>query len=273
MKLIIADDERLVRNLIKNIIPYKKYGFELAAEASNGLEALNLCMQHKPEILVTDLRMPGLSGLDLIIKLKESCPDTRVLIISGYSEFEYAKTAMKLGVYDYILKPIDEDEFCEALVGIRNQILKEKTSINNESIKNIPTSDNLSSYIRELVADVLELYGSKEDVNPVDIAKSFLDKNYQLDISLDQLAKYVHLNPTYFSSQFKHQTGYSFVEYRNMLRINHSKELLSVKDMPVNELAEKIGYKDSKYFIKVFKKLTGMTPGEYRSSVANDPAE
>ena len=121
-KLIIADDEKWVRTTVKTLIPFEALGISLACEAANGIEALELCRQHRPDILVTDIMMPGLNGLELIREVRHLLPDLKIIIISGYSDFEYAKTAMKYGITDYLLKPVDEDELLQVLERIRTEI-------------------------------------------------------------------------------------------------------------------------------------------------------
>lgn len=132
MKLIVADDEKWVRAAITNTIPFDRLGLELTCEASNGIEALELCRLHKPDILITDILMPGLSGLELIEKLRSQFPDLKIIIISGYSEFEYSRTAMKLGVSDYILKPVDETELEQALSRAINALKAERSKTAEE---------------------------------------------------------------------------------------------------------------------------------------------
>lgn len=115
MKIMIADDEKWVRTAIKTIIPFDKLGMTLVCEASNGIEALELSQQYRPDILLTDIMMPGLNGLDLINEIRSAFPDIKIAVISGYSDFEYAKTAMKYGITDYLLKPVDENELIQVL--------------------------------------------------------------------------------------------------------------------------------------------------------------
>lgn len=121
---MVADDEKWVRTTITSIIPYEQLGLTLVSEASNGLEALELCRQHKPDILVTDLMMPGLTGMELIQELRSCLPDMKIIIISGYNDFEYAKTAIKYGVSEYILKPVDESELYNVLSRVRDELLE-----------------------------------------------------------------------------------------------------------------------------------------------------
>lgn len=125
LKVIIADDEKWVRATIKTLIPFDKLEMKLVGEAANGIEALEFCRLHSPDIVLTDIMMPGLTGLDLIDELKQSHPGIKIAIISGYSDFEYAKAAMKYGITDYLLKPLDENELLQVLERFRNEILEE----------------------------------------------------------------------------------------------------------------------------------------------------
>lgn len=530
MKVIVVDDEKWVRTTIISQIPFDTLGLTLCCEASNGIEALELCRQYEPEILITDIKMPGLSGLELIAEVKSLIPQTRIIIISGYDDFEYARTAFKHGVSDYILKPIDKNEMINILTKVKDSIMQEKLlleqqayivkqyklalpiigeqflnqltipntmTVNNiaielskynisfnyplyimvvfsgesfkllsskvnfnyfkafalklmkkyfgaltfssnrnafelisiinyksdidygtlqkvlllcskfykrrfnrnlyigislserelnkldmlynqtqealllkfwepdrivyyyekdqlsdnvalnicertledilfniklknyepannfidstcqklrsgkyvnpdivrrffgnfiytlslklniyksfidyesifanaqpyERINSISTLDSLISYLKELIQHMGEHYA---DINPsnetsvIESVKKIMVQNYFKDFSLEQMSKYVNLNPTYFSELFKKETGMSFVYYKTMLRIDKAKKLLQSTDMNINMISEKIGYSDHKYFSKIFKKITGMTVSEYKKSV------
>ena len=126
MRVIVADDENLVRAVVVNTIPFDQLGMTLVGEASNGIEALELCRELQPDILVTDIAMPGLTGLELIKEAKVLLPDMKIVIISGYSDFNYAKQAIRLGVNDYVLKPVDENEITNVLFNIKELIFEEK---------------------------------------------------------------------------------------------------------------------------------------------------
>lgn len=122
MKVVIADDENRICRLIQALVDWDEIGLELAGFASNGIEALALLKREHPDILITDIRMPGCDGLDLIRRAHEICPDLQIVIISGYANFSYAQTALKYGVYDYLLKPINKEELCETLQKIKVKI-------------------------------------------------------------------------------------------------------------------------------------------------------
>ena len=129
--------------------PVRGFGFVLASEASNGIEALELCRQHEPDILITDIMMPGLNGLELISELTRTQPEIRIVVISGYNDFDYARTAMRYGVRDYLLKPVDEGELHQVLDRMKNEIMerenKRRKEIRQEQYERLsPSSPKLS---------------------------------------------------------------------------------------------------------------------------------
>ena len=128
IKVMIIDDEYLIRNLIKNCIDWNEIGIDIIAEASNAVEGLNLINKDKPNIILTDINMPMTDGLDMSKGILETYPDIKVIVITGYNEFEYAKRSIKIGVSDFILKPIDEEE-------LKNSVLKLKKEILDEHLK------------------------------------------------------------------------------------------------------------------------------------------
>jgi two-component system response regulator YesN len=528
LKLIIADDEKWVRTAIKSIILFDDPVYVLASEASNGIEALELCRQHKPDILITDIMMPGLNGLELISELTRTLPDIRIVVISGYNDFDYARTAMRYGVRDYLLKPVDENElhqvldrikneiaetekqkheresrqkqyeralpviseaflnklisqnaltsenirneaqkygmdlsgdaftvcavspdislqngeepeayeYCRTIVkramrkfagavtfspendksllisivrgkkarekisrafGICSRILRKKRGISiscgvsneshspcmlqnlfpdavealearfwngpgtmsfhapgclsedpglsleeetlNKIILNIKLSNlqtalsfienmsaslkvspapnfrpglvrefywqfiqsviimlniqlpfihqetvvsgrhphdrireirfftELEDYVKELLRRIYDFYHDRNPVdngNLIENAKRVIESNYAGDISLEQVARHVHLSPAYLSELFKKQTGMSFIDYKTIVRIENAKKLLSDPSATISEVSAKVGYSDPKYFSKLFRKITGKTVYEFK---------
>ena len=129
LKVVIADDEERICRLIEALVDWRSLGMEVAAAAHNGLEALEFAERFRPDILITDIRMPGCSGLELIEKVKKSMPELEIIIISGYAHFEYAKSAIQFGVGEYLLKPINKAELTMTLERLRTKIegrLREK---------------------------------------------------------------------------------------------------------------------------------------------------
>jgi len=533
LKLIIADDEKWVRATIRSLIPFEKLNLTLSCEAANGIEALELCRQHMPDIMLTDIMMPGLNGLELIREAKKLFPGLRIIVISGYSDFEYAKTAMKYGIIDYLLKPIDEEELTQVLERISTELTRQKqlereknaekerymtvlplayetflnqvisrnsmtaekirselhnyginfqhscftvcvtsadedfssednrkpadnlktllkrsmrryakavtfssaqdktllvSIVNGENAKegiqkafnlcnrlmqrkygttlscgvsgpthqlcmlqelylnavealgarfwagpgtlafyspgcltedmkltltedmlnkiilnlkmsNIQTAisyvDSISAslknsrikpalvkeffwqffqsviillniqlpfirhesvitgippyerlrqtiffqslvdYVKELLQHCFDFYHDKNPQNNdnlIENAKKIIELNFAGDISLEQVAKHVHLSPAYLSELFKKETGMSFIDYKTIVRIESAKKLLLMPSMNISEVSVKVGYTDPKYFSKLFKKITGKTIYEYRKEMRQETA-
>lgn len=527
LKVIIADDEKWVRAAIRTLIPFEKLEMKLVGEASNGIEALELCRLHDPDIVLTDIMMPGLTGLDLIEELRKSRPKVKIAIISGYSDFEYAKAAMKSGINDYLLKPLEENELLQVLERFKKEIAEEMKTLRsshlekekiklavpllkeaflkrlvsqntftlekiktrlqefgiefkgntfyiavfssdrpkdintegdeeyrleiirrvmkrytgavtfpgkgtasevisiiscqnglvgaklenafqlclkifkkrfgstlsggfsqsshqlcllyqlftqaelaldmrfwtgpgflhpynpkllsrepdlplsdeilnkiilNLKLSNIQTAfshvdgvvealknqtdikplfvreyfwqlvqsiisilniqlpfirfetrltgeqpyerilrtafiDGLAQYTKELLMHVYDFFHDKNPVNNsnlIDNAKRIIEANYAGDISLEHVARHVHLSPAYLSELFKKETGMSFVDYKTVVRIENAKRLLDSTPGNISDISEKVGYSDPKYFSKLFKKITGKTVYEYR---------
>ena len=126
LKLILADDEKIIRESISRLIDWKKLGIELVGVCENGAEAYDMIMDESPDIVMTDIKMPVLDGLDLIKKTRALDENIEFIIFSGYGEFEFAKTAMQYGVRHYLLKPINENQIEEVLFKVREDTLKRK---------------------------------------------------------------------------------------------------------------------------------------------------
>ncbi len=179
LKLIIADDEHRVCQLIENILPWEEYGIEITGKAYNGIDAFQLIQNEQPDIVITDIRMPGYNGITLIEKSKENYPDTSFIIISGYRDFEYAQSAIKFGAEDYLLKPVSKEELEQIIV----KIIEKKKKINQKNRKDDDIQRELSQN-RELLKSRL----AKEIVDRGCRVKnkelSFFKDNYSVDFSV-----------------------------------------------------------------------------------------
>ena len=232
MKVLIVDDEPLILNgLIKIVREASPPGTEVR-EAGNAPEALAVMRTFMPDVTVTDLNMPEKNGFELIEEAKEGGLCDRFIVLTGYDDFEYVRRALRVGVVDYLLKPIDRDEIMVLLARIRDEIPSE-------------TDPNYKCHVKRILA--------------------YLDMHYIKDLSLDILAEVMDLHPNYISSMFKKETGDTFVNYLNALRIREAQRLLrEQRHLPVNVIGQRVGLENKHYFTKVFKKYTGVTPGAYR---------
>lgn len=189
IKVVIADDEVHICRLIQALIQWDSLGMELAGVAGNGIEALEMIREKEPDILITDIRMPGCSGLELISQAKDIIPDLQVVIISGYAHFEYAQQAMKYGVGDYILKPIKQDELNNTLSRMAER-LKESQSIEDRLMISRQTDQDLRRLRKSLIENLIDgkiQTLSSETVSQVYHVAAGRDIMYQpIEIKIDQ---------------------------------------------------------------------------------------
>ena len=245
--VIIAEDEHRIReNLVKKI-PAAHPRFKIAGAARNGREALELADGQSVNLLITDIKMPIIDGLELIEELYFTRPEIFVIILSGYDDFSYAKKAIHFGVKDYILKPVSKKELSAALE--RLEILLDK---NNGLLSDDIADYNSDSAAEELCGKIIE----------------YLKLRYTQNISITELSESFNLNPTYLSRVFKQITGRTPTRFLTDLRINAACRLMSEHPkLEVKEIAVKLGFNDQGYFSRLFKKEIGMSPLEYKKQL------
>ena len=244
MKLMIVDDEHLEREMLLEIVQ-KRFGHEADIRlADNGRQAADVASVWGAELILMDIEMPGLNGLETAKIILAQNPDCKIIFITAYSLFSYAHEAVKLGASDYILKPVNPEEVEKAI---------------RHSFVQMESRKQLKTVAEEKHADV----GSGDAL--MDKVKQYLQYNYmQYDISLDSVSKIVNMAPAYFSSRFKKCFAVNFVDYVAELRMNAAKELLQDPLRSTAEIAGMVGYDSANYFTRAFKKHTGMTPTEFR---------
>jgi two-component system response regulator YesN len=250
--MIVADDENWIRERIINSINWEEVGVTIAGQASDGEEAMELCKALKPDIVLTDIRMPVLSGLEFVMALRECGVNAKIIIISGYQDFSYAQKAIKLGVFDYILKPVENNEIIEVVKKCVKQIETEPVIKNAAGSHVLPPS-----------AGDRNQYGRIKKV--IEKAKIFIDENYRRSISLRDVSESVMLNASYFSKIFNKETGEPFTCYLSRFRVTKALELMKDPTLKVYEIAGRVGYDNTQYFIKTFRRFTGLTPNQYRN--------
>lgn len=253
-KLIIAEDEAIVRNGILHAIDWKDIGFEICGAAEDGLEALELIRQYAPDVLVTDIKMPGMTGLELLHALNAEKRQIRAVILTGYADFEYARKAIQERAVGYVLKMDVVEELPKVMRRLKAELdqlaqpdayammeeLRRKTTISTDAVL-----DGLrGSTMEQAVAFVLEHYTER--------------------LRMEDVAQRFYMNPAYFSRAFKQKTGEGFSEMTNRLRMNWAKELLENSAMRVADVARATGYIDLKHFTAQFKKHFNKTPSQCR---------
>lgn len=244
--ILIVDDEESIRKGLKILIDWKAYGYEVKGEAANGLEALNLMREHSFHVVIADIRMPKIDGLELIRQIKQMKLRTKAIIISGYKDFEYAKTAIELGVKNYILKPINQEALIETLARISEEFEEER---NIGSLKEEDTHFSIVNESEQMISSV----------------KKYIMDNCYRDINLKSISAEFNYNPAYLGRLFFKLAGTNFRDYLNECRIHKAAELILGGKYKIYEISEIVGYKNLNYFCNVFKEITGYTPSEYKS--------
>lgn len=241
-KIFLADDEIWVIMGLKKLIEKTGAPFRVVGEANNGIVALEEIEEKKPDVLITDIRMPGMDGLQLMQMIQEKNLETRVVLVSGYAEFNYAQQAMRMGAVDYLLKPVETEALAEVME--RLEIMLNKDGKKPEE----QTDEELNPSVLESIIEEIR-------------------KNYKDNITLTKLAERYNISAGHLSSLLKEELGMPFSEYITSKRIQRAKELLDDESLSVDTIAREVGYKDYFYFTKVFKKAVGISPSKYRKNL------
>jgi len=244
--LLIADDERLISESLSAMNEWKERGIEVVGIAFSGKEVLAWLDRTNIDFLITDIRMPDMDGLELLQYLYEHKPDIRTIIISGYEEFAYVKSALKYKAEGYVLKPIDTDE----LLAIVDELLADQDA-------------------DKPITSATEFIPKTYHETVVERAISFIHDNLEKDIGLRDVAENFHLTTHYFGQVFKSVTGQTFLSFLTRLRMEKACELLKNPEFTQYGVGEQVGYKDPRYFSKVFQKTYSMSPREYRRHLKN----
>ncbi len=241
-KVVIVEDEELVRRGIVTAVNWASVDCEVVGEAGSGSEGVEVIRSSHPDIVVTDIRMRGMDGLEMIRKLREEGCEARFILLTAYSDFSYAQTAVKLGAADYLLKPFHDGELEAAVARII-----EKSRVKAQS----PLSDMANSKNR-YVAEAAQFMASHLN-DP--------------DMSVGVVARQLGLSEGHLSHTFKKETGMTVSSYLTACRMEKAKELLSDCRIKVYEVAERVGYRDIAHFSSSFKKSVGVSPSEYQNSI------
>ncbi|WP_042169536.1 response regulator transcription factor [Paenibacillus gorillae] len=251
--ILIVDDEPRTRLGIQKTLIAWSAGVHRIEIAASGVEALKWLETNTAHIIITDVRMPEVDGLQMLERMASRSQLPVVIVISGYAEFEYAKKSLQLGVFEYILKPLDKSILIDAV---------QRALAVDSGRERLDAMEKLVDHkLLEVGRDEARYGTSIKD------AISYIYNHLHESISMKQVAEQLHLNASYFSVLFKEQTGVTFSDYLTRRRLQKAKELLVTTRMPIWEIAEKVGYQTDKYFIKVFKDNEGASPSQYRHQV------
>ena len=253
-KVVIIDDEPIIVEGLSRVIKWEQYGCCLAGTAGSGHEGLELISKVDPDIIFSDISMPGMDGLQMIAAIRVSHPNTMITILTGYREFDYAQTAIKLGVSRFLLKPsrlseLEEAvEFMVASLHEREQLRKGGEDETSEE-KTEEDQENDSGAGSFIVKNALE----------------YMEHHYAEKFTLTELAEKMFVSQWHLSKLLNKHTKKSFSELLNEIRIKEAKNLLHDPSLRVGDVAEMVGFLDIAHFSRVFKKHTNMSANEYRN--------
>jgi two-component system, response regulator YesN len=249
MKVVIIDDNPLVLESLSKTIPWSDIGCTLIATAQDGESGIQTVLHEKPDILIADIRMPGLDGLEMTRYLKKEMPVLPLVIfITAYAEFEYAKSALTLGAFNYIMKPIDNDELTCTLTAAVEKLRKEGSGSSNAECP------------PDLPADI-----RWEACSPM-IRKElkYLVEHMTERISIAIVSEHVGLSPNYLSTLTHKETGMRFSDLISAIKVKQAMKLLSDPTIKIYEVGLMLGYEEYTYFYYLFRRVTGLSPKEFR---------
>lgn len=276
-KILIAEDENIERKVLARKLRSKFDGQAEIFEAENGREALDIYREKGVNILILDIEMPGITGLEAAARIRKEDKDAVIIFLTAFDEFSYAKKAVAVHALDYLLKPYDEKELFLSM----DMAMHYVDEVSSGNIRSLPTVESKTSETREENKD--KAVETKEAVQETaregssDSAPSnsngkrmmlrFIEEHYKEDISVQDIAEALNYSEAYFCKLFKQNFGTNFVSYLSEYRIENAKKQLARRYVNIKDIGKSVGYQDSNYFTKVFRRITGKSPSEYRAEI------
>lgn len=247
-KILVADDEPIERQVVyKKIQDFFPEQVEVHL-AENGFQAVKLFEEKNCQIAILDIEMPGMNGLEAASIVRDRHPGAEIIFLTAFDEFSYAKRAIEVKALDYLLKPGSSEDLVNVL---------------EEAFRLCNKSDARRSQVVEK-----SLNDSYTEPNVfVKNVKDYIDENYHEDIALQDIAGVFGYSDVYFCKLFKQNFGKNFITYLNEYRMDKAKRLLADPLINIKDVSINAGYRDANYFTRVFKRMVGMTPSEYRNGV------
>jgi len=246
LKVLIVEDESLIRRGIVLGVDWASLDCIVVAEAANGTEGLEAVERYRPTLIITDLKMPKMDGIEMLQQLRADGNQVFVIVLTAYDSFQYAQSALRLGAVDFLLKPFHDGDLERAVGHLRHRLEQDR---NQDSLLPIPPiqKGDKSKYLLEAI--------------------NYISSNYNNpDISLSSIAQHLGISEGHLSHLFKRETNYTPLNFLTHYRIRKAMELLRDCRVKVYEVAGLVGYKDVTYFSATFKKVTGISPSEYQNT-------
>lgn len=259
-KVVLVDDEAIITQGLRRVVDWQAYGCEVAAVAQDAASGALAIREHRPDILFTDIKMPGEDGLTMLAGLRVEFPRMQIAVLTGYRDFEYAQRAIRLGVSRFLLKPSKMDELNEALeymAGVLRRLPPEPADAEeagSEQAAETPEAAEQESPEQEGPSSFL-----------VRQAQSYIAEHYAQQLSLQDVADHCYVSQWHLSKLLNRHLGQTFYDLLNSIRVQQAKRLMEDPSLRISEIAERVGYADTAHFSRVFKKLEGVSAGEWRN--------
>lgn len=254
-QVLVVDDEMIERMALSRKL--KKHFGDICQviQAENGLEALRIFKEHEIQIVIMDIGMPGMNGVEAAEQIRRQDPGAVIIFLTAYDEFSYAKRAISIRALEYLLKPCDDEE----LLPVMEEALRQAGLKAEKKDAEWPVSfEDMQEPEEEINEDRISQIAG--------IIRDYVKNHYMEEISMQDAAKAMNYSDAYFCKLFKQCFGQNFTAYLTQVRMNEAKKMLQNKAINIKDVSSGVGYTDSKYFSKVFKRMNGMLPSEYRSS-------
>lgn len=238
LRVLLVDDEIMIREGFKRLFDWEAHDCQVVGEAADGMEALAKIDSLRPDIVIMDINIPIMNGLKVIQVSRVKHPRTAFVIVSGYDDFSFCQQALRLQITDYILKPVNYEEFGICIDNLKISLFEQKVAADTEP----------ENHEERVITGITR----------------YIQEHLEQEVSLSVLAEEFHLNSQYISQLFKNEIGVGFLAYLTNVRMEKAKKLLISTPLSIAEVADKVGYGEYRVFTKVFKKTEGITPSQYR---------
>lgn len=254
MNLLIADDEMVIRHGLRSL-DWTSIGVSEVYTVQNGMEARELLLSTPIDLVIFDIKMPGMSGLELAAMVKEKSLDTAVVLLTGFSDFEYAREALRSGVYEYLLKPLRPREILDTMADVIQRL--ERQRYQAQLVRKHEAT--LGSF--DTVAQVQNRFPKASKIMSEILGR--MASHFDQPVSLSGIAEEYHFSINYVSKMFKQETGYSFTEILTAIRMMNAAHQL-LEGVRVNQVSTQVGFGDQHYFSQVFRKTFGCPPSKFK---------
>lgn len=260
-KVVIIDDEPIIVEGLSRMVPWSKYRCQIVATANDGAEGEQVIREHKPDIIFSDIAMPGEDGLTMVAGLKSEFPNLQITILTGYRDFDYAQKAIKLGVSRFLLKPSNMNELEEAVEAMTEKLNKLYKTI-DKTEEAVVTAEKAPEKTESVASSFI-----------VKNAIKYIENNYSKKLTLSDVAEKTYVSQWHLSKLLNRHMGQNFSEILNTIRINEAKKLLKNPSLRIGDIAESVGFVDMAHFSRVFKKTMGISANEYRNKLTMSDIE